>query len=375
MTRRGAVTVALLAAVAYVPPLLTAPGVVAADTKQYLYLEPGRLLSGASSLWDPSMFGGWVTHQTIGYLWPLGPYYWSMQELGVPDWVAQRLWIGTLIFAAATGVLVLGRQLRLGWYPSVAAAALYGLSPYLLDYVNRTSILLAPWAALGWMTALAILAARRGGWRWPALFALVVATVGGVNATALVLCGLAPVLWLAHAAWVSREVPVRRALAAAGRIGVLTVAASAWWIVALAVQARYGADVLAYSETVGAVSAPSSASEVLRGLGYWLFYGGDVVGRWNSASTVYLTSPWLIALGFGLAALAVLAMVVLRWRERTWLAAMVLVGLVVSVAPIRSTTRRRSVPPSAMRPAARWSWPCGPRPGRSPSYSWPSPSP
>ena len=64
--------------------------------------------------------------------------------------------------------------------------------------------------ALGWLLACTVLAARRGGWRWPALFALVVATVGGINATALVLCGLAPVLWLVHATWVARQVPVRR---------------------------------------------------------------------------------------------------------------------------------------------------------------------
>ncbi len=322
---------ALLAALAYLPPLLTAPGVVAADTKQYLYLDPGRLLRQAMSLWDPSAFGGWVTHQMIGYLWPLGPWFWVMERAGVPDWVAQRLWIGTLVFAALTGVLVLARLLGLAWYPSVAAAALYGLSPYLLGYVNRTSVLLAPWAALGWMTVCTVLAARRGGWRWPALFALVVVTVGGINATALVLCGLGPALWLAHATWVTGEVPVRRALATAARLGGLALVVSMWWIVALAVQARHGADVLAYSETIQAVSSTSLASEVMRGLGYWLFYGGDVVGRWNSASTPYLTSPGLIALGFGLAALAVVALVVIRWRERTWLAALVLVGLVVSV--------------------------------------------
>src|SRR6516162_6646436 len=60
----------LLALVAYVPPLLTAPGKVAADTKQYLYLNPGRLLVRAASMWDPNVAMGTVTHQTIGYLFP-----------------------------------------------------------------------------------------------------------------------------------------------------------------------------------------------------------------------------------------------------------------------------------------------------------------
>jgi arabinofuranan 3-O-arabinosyltransferase len=331
-TRLWWASAAFFALVAYVPALLTASDVVAADTKQYLYTDPGRLVAGAASLWDPSQFGGGVTHQNIGYLWPLGPYYWFTDAVGVPTWVAQRIWIGSLLFAAAMGVLVLARLLRLSWGGALVAATAYGLSPYLLSYVNRTSILLAPWAGLGWMVALAILAARRGGWRWPALFALVVATVGGINATALVLCGLAPALWLTHAAWVSREVPVRRVLAAAGRIGLLTVAASAWWIVGLVVEARYGSDVLAYSETIQAVSSTSLPSEIVRGLGYWLFYGGDVTGRWNSASTPYLQNPLLIGLGFALAGLAVLALVVLQWCERLWLCALVVVGLVIAVS-------------------------------------------
>ena len=55
---------------------------------------------------------GTVTHQTIGYLWPLGPYYWLTDQLGVPDWVAQRLWLGTLLFAAGAGVVFLLRTWR-----------------------------------------------------------------------------------------------------------------------------------------------------------------------------------------------------------------------------------------------------------------------
>ena len=45
--RRRVLGYALLAALAYIPPLLTAPGKVAADTKQYLYLDPTRLLERA----------------------------------------------------------------------------------------------------------------------------------------------------------------------------------------------------------------------------------------------------------------------------------------------------------------------------------------
>src|SRR5699024_3051718 len=59
-----------------VPFLLTRPGSISADTKTYLYLDPSRLLSRAWSIWDPNVGLGTVSHQTIGYLWPMGPWYW-----------------------------------------------------------------------------------------------------------------------------------------------------------------------------------------------------------------------------------------------------------------------------------------------------------
>ena len=44
-----------------------------------------------------------MSHQHIGYLWPMGPWFWAFDALGVPTWVAQRLWLGTLAMAAALG--------------------------------------------------------------------------------------------------------------------------------------------------------------------------------------------------------------------------------------------------------------------------------
>ena len=96
---------ALLALLAYVPVLRSSPGRVAADTKSYLTLDPGRLLGRALSMWDPHVGMGTVTHQTIGYLFPMGPFFWTGERLGLPDWVVQRLWLGSLMFAAALGMV------------------------------------------------------------------------------------------------------------------------------------------------------------------------------------------------------------------------------------------------------------------------------
>ncbi|MGH2685282.1 MAG: alpha-(1-_3)-arabinofuranosyltransferase domain-containing protein, partial [Actinomycetota bacterium] len=269
-----------LAVLVYVPLLLTQPGWVGADTKQYLYLDPGRLLRKAPYMWDSTVGMGTVTHQTIGYLFPMGPYYWVMEQLGLPDWVAQRLWLATILFAAGAGVLFLARTLEWRGAGPVVAALAFMLSPYPLAVAARISVLLLPWAALPWMVGIVIRAVRRGGWRWPALFALVVAVVGGVNATALIYVGVGPVLWFPFAVWVTREATLRQAASAFARVGVLTAAVSMWWIVALSIQSRYGLPVLAFSETFDTVAATSIPSEVLRGLGYWFFYGNDKLGPW-----------------------------------------------------------------------------------------------
>jgi arabinofuranan 3-O-arabinosyltransferase len=74
-SRAGSVLIAVLA---YVPALLSSPGRMPADTKLYLYLDPGRLIADGPKSWDGRQFAGWVPHQIIAYLWPQGPWYWLM---------------------------------------------------------------------------------------------------------------------------------------------------------------------------------------------------------------------------------------------------------------------------------------------------------
>ena len=195
-SRQDRAVALMLAVAAYIPILLTSPGRVTADTKTYLTVDPGEVLRQATSMWDPSVGAGTVPHQNIGYLFPLGPFYWLMDAVGIPDWLTQRLLWGTLVFAAAYGAYRLVRWL--GWTPIAAAVAAvaYGFSPYLLSYLARLSVILGPWAALPWMILLAAKAARTRSWKPAAQSAVVVALVGSVNATALVLAGIGPLIWL-----------------------------------------------------------------------------------------------------------------------------------------------------------------------------------
>ena len=341
LTRRGRWTVLVAAAVAYAPVLASSPRMVGADTKAYLYLDPERLLAGATSLWDADRALGTVTHQNIGFVWPMGPYYWLFDTLGVPDWVAQRLWLATLIFAAGAGVRYLvvtlgfvgntSRPPRGQHLGLLVAMMAYQLSPYLLHYSARISVVLLPWAALGWMVGLTVRAARCGGWRHPALFALLVLTAGSVNATSLLLAGLAPVLWLVHATVTERSISGRQALLTAARIGLLTAGVSAWWAAGLFVQGAYSLPVTRFTETYQVVAAASSAPEILRGLGYWFFYGNDKFGAWIEPSVAYTQGGWLIFTGFGLVVAALVAAALVRWRHRGYFVLLLVVGALVAV--------------------------------------------
>jgi len=322
---------AMLAGLAYIPLVLVKAGVVTSDTKTYLYLDPGRFLRQATSMWDPTVGLGTVTHQYIGYLLPMGPFYWFFSVIGVPVWVAQRLWLGSILFAAGAGVLYLSRTLQLRAPARTVAALAFMLSPYFLQYSGRISVILLPWAGLPFMVALTAKALRDGGWRYPALFAIVVALTSGINATAILYVGVAPILWLLFAVFVQREVTLKTGIVVAARLALLTILTCLWWITGLIVEAAYGVDVLRYTETLRATTSTSSASDVIRGLGYWYFYGQDRLGAWTASVLLYTQHLWLVALSYLVPVLSFLGGVIARWRHRTYFVVLVLVGVVLSV--------------------------------------------
>jgi arabinofuranan 3-O-arabinosyltransferase len=327
---KRALPYAAFAAVCYLPLLATRPGWISADTKSYLYIDPSRLLSRAWSMWDPQIGLGTVSHQTIGYLWPMGPWFWFFERLGVPDWVAQRLWWGTLLFAAGLGVVYLLR--RFDWPPVAIwpAAVAYALTPYVLTHIARLSGVLLPYTGLPWMLALTVLAIRHRSWRHAALFALLVTTIGSINLTALVLAGLGPTLWVLYVA-VTRQEPVGEIAKAVGRMGVLTVLTSAWWLAGLSVQASHGVDIVRYTETAEVVARTSTAFEIVRGLGYWFFYGGDKLQLWIEVSYQYTQRPWLIAASFAVPLLAMASTAVGRWRHQAFFVVIFITGAVVGI--------------------------------------------
>ncbi len=240
------------------------------------------------------------------------------------------MWLGTISFAAGLGALWLFRRLGVRHVGALTGAFVYMLTPYQLAFTARISVILLAWAGLPWLVGLAMRSAKRGGWTDPALFALVVLTIGGVNASSLLLVGVAPLIWLAIEATRGRAA-ARAVGGAVLRIGVLTGATSLWWIVALGIQGSYGLPVLQLTESLRTVSGASDPTDLLRGLGNWFFYGFDAIGYSIDQARYYVDNTGVIAATFAIPVLALTAAAVLRWRYRAHFAALVVVGTVIGV--------------------------------------------
>lgn len=318
-----------LAVLAYVPLLLSSPGRVSADSKQYLYLDPGGFLERAPHLWDAHVAAGGVSHQHIGYLWPMGPWFWVMDVVGVPTWIAQRLWVGTLAMAAALGTRWMLRRLGLSRAGVLAGTLVYLLTPYQLAFSARTSVLLLPWAGLPWLLGLADRARRDGGWRDPAWMALIILTIGAVNASSLVLVGIGPAIWLLLS--IDGRDAARRVVGVVSKVALLGGGVSLWWIAALRLEAAYGLPVLQVTENLETVARTSSPADVLRGLGNWYFYGRDRLGYSIDQAGYYLDDRITVWATVGLSALGLAAAMAVRWRHRARFAALVLAGVVLAV--------------------------------------------
>lgn len=326
---RSNTELAALAALAYLPYLASDPGQVSADSKQDLYVDPGGLLARATDLWDPQVGAGTVPHQGLGYLFPMSPWFWAFERLGVPDWVAQRLWWGTLTLAALLGARWLLARLGTGRTGSLAGALVYGLTPYQLAFTARMSVLLLPWAALPWLVCLAVQVTRTRGWRAPAGFAVVLALAGGVNASSLVLVAVAPALWILLELLQRAD---RRAIATSvGGTALLGAGVCAWWLVGLRLQGTYGLPVLQLTENIDTVAVSSTPGDVLRGLGNWFFYGRDRIGWSLDQAEAYATDRVVLALTYAVPAVALGAAVLLRWAHKAYFGLLVVGGTVIAV--------------------------------------------
>ena len=267
-----------LAGLSFLLAFVQHPGVVVADTKVNLYVDPVRFLSDVVSGWTPTGSLGHVwSGQYEGYLWPMAPFFALGHDATLPTWITQRLWLGLLPALGAWGLV---RLLDALWMQRrgvahVVAGTLFVLNPYVAVYDDRTSITLLGYAALPWL----MLAVHRGlreprRWAWPAAFALLVTSAGGgVNATVVAYMLVGPALLLVYEL-VWGDVPVGAVGPWLARLVPLTVIASLWWVVGVAVNSIYGLNFLPFTEQPGTVWNTTSITEALRLMGFWTSYFG-----------------------------------------------------------------------------------------------------
>ncbi|MEX5634445.1 alpha-(1-_3)-arabinofuranosyltransferase domain-containing protein [Parafrankia sp. FMc2] len=283
--------------------LLQAPGKLTADTKMDVALEPWQFMKAATHLWNSTSDFGYLPNQYAGYLFPMGPFFGLGNLLGVPPWISQRLWMAILLTLAAWGTVRLAEVLGIGGRASrILAGVSYALSPMFLGKIGASSVALAGAAMLPWMVIPLILALRPDGAggidtghrddgggrareltrdrpsprRAAALSGLAVLGTGGVNATVTLCVLLCPAVLLVFAGG------SRRAWALRGWWCLGVVLATAWWVLSLAVQGRYGINFLPFTETARTTTSTTSVGEALRGAADWMAY-------------LELPTPWLPA--------------------------------------------------------------------------------
>ncbi len=79
------------------------------------------------------------------------------------------------------------------------------------------------------------------------------------------------------------------------------------------------------------MAAVSVSHEVLRGLGYWFFYGGDRLGPWIEPSIGYTQFLPLIGLTYFIPTSGLIGAVISRWRHRAFFVVMLVVGVALAV--------------------------------------------
>ena len=317
--------------------LANSAGSFAVDTKPEIYLAPWRSAAAYLSAWQADPQLGFPSFN-VG-LAPVAAVVGLIQAAGVPAELSVRVLRLLLLVAGSWGTARLYTALRPG--PGVGplvAGAVAVANPYLL-VAGTTQPILLPWALLPWQLLCLVhgLRAARDGarglkaWRWPAGVALTFAAMSGGNAGVVPLLQLVAVPLVVLVLRGTEAVPWRAVAGVLARAAALVVAVSVYWVVPSLLALGAGATVVENSETLEGVAGPSSAAEVLRGLGLWPLYGSGDRGPWLPQFAAYLDNPFVVLASFALPVLAALAAVTARGTVRRLGLALVLVAVPVMV--------------------------------------------
>ncbi|QFG24067.1 DUF3367 domain-containing protein [Actinomadura sp. WMMB 499] len=306
----------------------TKPGLILADTKIDMAVNPLGFLGGALHLWSPEQFGQ-LQNQAVGYLFPMGPFYALGDLAGMPAWITQRLWLALLMCLAFTGTLRLAGRLGVGGPRSRPFAAMaYALAPNALSTLGLISSEYMPVAMLPWIVLplVSAIAGDTGRLRAAARSGIAVACCGGINATATLAVLIVPALYLLTrprgtfrfrlAAWWSAAV----------------AAAIAWWLIPLVLTGTYGFSWLTYTEKASTTAGPTGLVNVLRGAERWVNYLVADGQIWSPVGYGLALAPLAMLCTGAVAALGLAGLVGRLLPERTFLLLTLLSGLAILTA-------------------------------------------
>ncbi len=301
---------------------LQRPGKTTFDTKLDLSVDPSAFLARALHLWNPQATGGELQNQAYGYLFPMGPYFALCDIVGMPDWVAQRLWCALLLAVAFIGALRLARAMGIGQERARLIGAVgYALAPRMLTEIGALSAEMLPAVLLPWVLLPLVRADLIGSPRRAAgLSALAVLCMGGVNGAMVVMALVLPGIYLLSRSWTRDHVKLT------AWWGLFVFTATLWWILPLLLLGEYSLPFLDYIESATNTTAPMSLFEVLRGTNQWVAYVVQGTPWWPSGWLLIDNPVLMLATGL-VAAVGLFGLTRASLPERRFLVLGVLTGV------------------------------------------------
>lgn len=322
-------TAALYGVLACVATLLAVDrGSYVADNRFEQYESPWRTLSRMFTVWDGSRgLGGPREDVWLGSTVPVA----LLRTAGLSTATSARLFHALLLVVVGVGVVAVLRIFR----PRIAAehvlaGALVMFGPFSASFLVPSNLYLmfalSPWLLLATMRGI-----PSRGWRWPAVFALIVFVAGNADVPGLLYVAVMLVPAVAYVVLVERAARWRDLAAWAARSASLSVMVSSWALVKTYYASEPLDARLADTELPSASATSSSWSESLRGLGNWLSYFRERGELARPQTAVYFEHPVVIALTFVPAILALLALWQSRARHRVLFGALAVVGVTAMV--------------------------------------------
>ena len=281
-------------------------------------LNPFTMASRAFDFWNPYWDMGAIQFQQNGYWLPFDLWFGISKALHIPPWISERLYVYVFLwgFVRLADAFGIGKP-----WTRLAAGFAYAISPVILSRIAWQSPFAMGAVFLPWALLPLVRATRDGSPRKAAaLSALAIALIGGANAAITLAILPVPVLYL-----LTRARGPRRASLL--RWWFLCVAfATLSWTVGLALFAKYGPNVLQYTESVEATVGPTNIFETLRGTADWIARLPSLANPAGFALT--LRSGPIVATAI-VAAAGIAGLARRRLPERTFLITCFLAGVAV----------------------------------------------